>query len=183
MLKFRAVILAGGKSTRFGRDKSLESFSTSKEPYTVSCYRMLTEMNLEPLIISNNSNKFSSYGISSITDIIPDKGPLGGIYTGLIHANADAILVLTCDMPHVSKNMIERLIKDYMKINESTFFKIDTKIYPFPGIYSVSSLLIIKKCLDENKLSVIECIKMLNYKNSILGRDFESCFCNMNTPY
>src|SRR3990167_1833028 len=113
MLKLRAAILAGGKSTRFGRDKSLESFSNNNEPYTISCYRMLTPLNLDPLIISDNSNKFSSYGIRSIVDIIPDKGPLGGIYTGLIHANADAILVLTCDMPHVSKNMIERLIKDY----------------------------------------------------------------------
>ena len=183
MLKLRAAILAGGKSTRFGRDKSLESFSNNNEPYTVSCYHMLIDMNLDPFIISDNSNKFSSYGIKSIVDSIPDKGPLGGIYTGIIHTNTDAILVLTCDMPYVIKNMLEKLMKNYMENKRSTFFTIDTKIYPFPGIYSASSFLIIKQCLDENKLSVIECIKMLNYKNSILGKDFKSCFCNMNTPY
>lgn len=64
---------------------------------------------MKPVIVSANS-AYDQFGPERITDIIPDQGPAGGIYTALCHTGNDPILVLSCDSPNISETIIQQLL-------------------------------------------------------------------------
>ena len=76
------VVLAGGKSKRFGEDKSQVTLNNKRLiDYILS--EIITEFN-EVLIISNNRIDFmSSSKITKIEDDEKDLGPLGGVLTAM----------------------------------------------------------------------------------------------------
>jgi len=79
-----AAIIAGGKSRRFGSPKALAVLGNS----TLIDYAIHTAGAIsEEIIISyGEENLFAGKTIPVIPDAIPDCGPLGGIYTVLLHA-------------------------------------------------------------------------------------------------
>ncbi len=92
-----ALILAGGKSSRFGSDKSLLILNQKLiVQHLVECCSSFAD---EVLIVSNQDAKFGLPGIRELHDIYPDMGPLGGIHAGLCAAKNDYIFVSACDMP------------------------------------------------------------------------------------
>ena len=80
--KILGVVLAGGKSQRFGEDKSQVKLNNKLLiDYILS--EIIDQFN-EILIISNNQIKFkNSVKITKIKDIIEGLGPLGGILTAM----------------------------------------------------------------------------------------------------
>lgn len=106
-----AIILAGGKSSRFGRDKSLLQLNSKPlmRHLTDSCAVFADEI----LIISNQENKFAIPGVRELTDHYRDMGPLAGIHAGLCYASNPHIFVTACDMPFfhagLAKSMLAQL--------------------------------------------------------------------------
>lgn len=101
------IVLAGGKSTRLGQDKTriLINGQTLLE-------RMLTltqEFCRETFCVGRDAR---SQGINLpwMLDQTPGKGPMGGILTALQKLNAPC-LVLACDLPKVNHKIIQRLIE------------------------------------------------------------------------
>ena len=90
------IILAGGKSTRMGVNKAFlkiggctiieEIFSKFKNIFS------------RVIIIANEIERFNFLGAQITPDIIPSKGPLGGIYTGLIKSSSFHNFVTACDV-------------------------------------------------------------------------------------
>ena len=80
--KILGVVLAGGKSLRFGEDKSQVKLN-NKSLIDHILSEILTEFK-ELLIVSNNSIKFNkSENISVISDFKNNLGPLGGVLTAM----------------------------------------------------------------------------------------------------
>jgi len=80
--KILGVVLAGGKSLRFGEDKSQVKLN-NKSLIDHILSEILTEFK-ELLIVSNNSIKFNkSKKISIIGDFKNNLGPLGGVLTAM----------------------------------------------------------------------------------------------------
>ena len=80
--KILGVVLAGGKSLRFGEDKSQVKIN-NKSLIDHILSEILTEFK-ELLIVSNNSIKFNkSEKISIISDFKNNLGPLGGVLTAM----------------------------------------------------------------------------------------------------
>lgn len=80
--KILGVVLAGGKSLRFGEDKSQVKLN-NKSLIDHILSEILTEFK-ELLIVSNNSIKFNkSEKISIISDFNNNLGPLGGVLTAM----------------------------------------------------------------------------------------------------
>ena len=59
--------------------------------------KLLDKLNLKTSIISSNQ-EYLKFGKPLYTDIIPKKGPLGGLYTAHEYSNAPMVLLLACDM-------------------------------------------------------------------------------------
>lgn len=103
------IILAGGKSVRFGHDKILEKLNnTSLLDQVIS---QLENLNKDIIIVTADKRAFTHLtgrdNIRIINDIIPGMGSLGGIYTGLIESQTHQNLVVAADMPFLNTDLLK----------------------------------------------------------------------------
>src|SRR6266481_3580651 len=93
-------VLAGGGSTRFGRDKALVEVGGT--PMLKRMIELLRQVTKEVKIVAA-ANKYAAFGVTTVEDRWPGEGPLGGIITALEDAARTAArpewnLILSCDM-------------------------------------------------------------------------------------
>jgi len=106
-LSIEAFVLAGGKSSRMGRDKGL--LPLNGQPMISHVLKVLQELALPVKIIANNPG-YESLGFEVLKDEVREKGPIGGLYTALQHSTADLVLLLACDMPLISTEAVGMLM-------------------------------------------------------------------------
>lgn len=102
------AVLAGGRSSRMGRDKGLMKIDGIT--LTERTWRLLREVCPQAIIIANRSG-YENLGAEVHKDLIPEKGPMGGIYTALQKAETPFVLTLACDMPFVDARMLNYIIR------------------------------------------------------------------------
>ncbi|MCP4725012.1 MAG: molybdenum cofactor guanylyltransferase [bacterium] len=137
MKNLTGVILAGGKSSRFGADKALIRFNN--KPLINSIYDELVLATGNVFIISNEVDKYKFLNIPVHKDIIPGLGPIGGIYTALNHSGAEWTFITPCDLPQFSFNIIKTLY-DHSGNSELTTYSIAGKIQPLPVLIRNNSI-------------------------------------------
>lgn len=105
-------ILAGGKSRRFGTNKAL--YRWQEETFLDSVIRQVGSLVSEILIScsAENHSAYASYPYTKVVDRYPDCGPLGGIASLLAACNTPYLLVLTCDMPLIDKELLSKLLQE-----------------------------------------------------------------------
>ena len=103
------VILAGGKSTRFGSDKAL---ATIKErPLIGRVKNVLGSIFNNLLIVANRQDEYAFLELDIFPDIIPALGPMGGIYTGLQSMKDEWGFFAACDMPYIRPKLVRRMFE------------------------------------------------------------------------
>jgi len=102
-----AVILCGGQSRRFGRDKAL--LTLHGESLLEILARTLRSHFDDVFFVSDVRDKFHGVDIPYLVDEIPGQGPLGGIYTGLGVCRGDYCFVTACDTPFLGGDVIQAL--------------------------------------------------------------------------
>lgn len=108
-MKFSAVILAGGKSSRMGRDKALLQLGgQSLLARQISVAREAGAS--EVLISGRNQVDYSEFGCPVLLDRFVDAGPLAGIDCALEMTTSSLLLVLAVDMPRVSVEVLRALL-------------------------------------------------------------------------
>ncbi len=98
------VIQAGGQSARMGENKALKTFLG--KPLIRRVIERLTPIADELLVTTNQPESFSFLGLPLFPDLIPGRGPLGGLYTALVSAKYPIAAVVACDMPFVSAPLL-----------------------------------------------------------------------------
>lgn len=88
-------ILAGGLSTRMGRDKS--RIRLGSRTLLGHVRQTAEKTGLRVRVIRR--------------DAVPRCGPMGGIYTALQRSSADCLLFLACDMPFISTELLGSILK------------------------------------------------------------------------
>lgn len=100
-----AVILAGGKSTRMDFDKQTILIQGQMMPLFIA--DQLEGLFNNRFIISNRREIYpEEMAYPVIPDLIRDRGPKGGIFTGLTSAMDDYVYFIGCDMPFVNPGFI-----------------------------------------------------------------------------
>ena len=111
-LKTTAIVLAGGKSRRLGRDKTIEPFDG--QPLIERVLARLANVTEEAVVVVNDTNRIADLPISNVVrtavDLFTNGGSLGGIYTGLTAAKADWAFAVACDMPFINISLIEYIL-------------------------------------------------------------------------
>ena len=102
------VILAGGKSSRFGENKAFAPFQGV--PVINRVIDVMKKSFSDILIVTNTPDQYGGLGLPVVKDITPDQGPLGGIVTALQHTLNDRIFVVGCDMPVLDAATIQKII-------------------------------------------------------------------------
>lgn len=154
-----AYVLAGGKSTRMGTDKGLVLHQG--KPFVVRIIEAIQAHCSSITIISNTSN-YNFLGYTIIEDIIKNKGPLAGIYTGLKHSSSPYNLFVSCDIPLLNDTLISYLLSHADDTADASILIHNNNIEPLCGIYSKGCAEIIKTLLEKNELSVVKALQQLN---------------------
>jgi molybdopterin-guanine dinucleotide biosynthesis protein A len=102
-LPISGYVLAGGRSSRMGADKSL--LPLAGKPLIAHAVAKLRRICAEVHIVGSNP-ALATYG-SLVPDIHPGCGPIGGIESALAHASNDWILVLPVDVPFLPVAILE----------------------------------------------------------------------------
>ena len=100
-----AFVLAGGQSTRMGRDKA---FLPWEDGTLLSNALKLVAAATPRIRIVGQTRKFAAYG-RVIEDIYRDRGPLGGIHAALSSTTTDLNLMLAVDVPFVEPRFLQFL--------------------------------------------------------------------------
>jgi len=145
------VILAGGRNSRIGQNKAfLEIGGKMIIKKTIEIYKKIFD---EILIITNTPEDYQYLGLKVYTDLIPNRGSLGGIYTGLHYSKSDYTFFSACDMPFLNEKVIRHIIKgarDYDII--VPYYK--HRLHPLHAVYSKRCLPIFKGMVEENRLKI-----------------------------
>ncbi len=101
-----------------------------------------------PIIITNHPEEYEYLGCEMVGDIFKDKGPLGGIHTGLIYSPTLHIFIVACDMPFIEpffiQHMAKRLGQEDVLIPHN-----GENVEPLHAIYSKQCLTAIEMHLHE----------------------------------
>lgn len=109
--KVTGVILAGGLARRMNnQDKGLVNFK-GRPMISYAIAAMLPVV--DQLIINANRNceRYRQFGLPVIADQTDTfDGPLAGVLTAMIHADADVLVVMPCDSPLVRAEHLRKLL-------------------------------------------------------------------------
>jgi molybdopterin-guanine dinucleotide biosynthesis protein A len=158
------VILAGGLSSRMGRDKAKVRLGG----------RSL-------LVIIRETARSLGFPVRVIRrDLIPRRGPLGGVYTALRSSGAVRMVFLSCDMPLIPAGMISRVLKS-LSVRRAVFTT-EGGFPGFPFALRSDALPVVSRHLDEDRLALRDLAMALNAR--LLrppGCDVDGLL-NVNTP-
>jgi molybdenum cofactor guanylyltransferase len=106
-------VLAGGASSRFGRDKALVQMAG--EPLLMRLYAVLREVTPSVAVIGAEE-KYGGLGVTCVADRWPGEGPLGGILTALEASAQDGDgdgwnLIIGCDMPFLTREWLAYIVE------------------------------------------------------------------------
>jgi len=159
-----SIILAGGKSSRLGRSKALQVIEGKSLIQWVVDH--LAILSTEIIIATADGEAIpcsSVVRVKTVADIYPGKGPLVGIYSGLIASYSPRAIVAGCDTPFLSVGLLE-----YMTQVCSTFDvivpRIKNKLEPLCAVYSKNCLAPIQKLLEQDELRIRKLFSMVKVK-------------------
>lgn len=176
-----AIILAGGQSRRMGRDKGLVLLNG--KPMVQHVLDKAKSITDNAMIITNQPG-YEHFGVPTYSDLIEDKGPLGGIYTGLHYTRTEYNLVLSCDIPLVSVSFLNRLAS-YRGENQAWVPVHENQPQPLCAIYKKEIRPQIKLSFEAGPLSMQKFLETINTSfidMSDVGAEHKNGFANLNSP-
>lgn len=177
------VVLAGGKSSRMGRDKAL--LERNGRTLIANAVELLRP-HVDELLIIGDPVKYDHVGPITIADDRPGLGPLGGILTALRYAWNDRIIVLACDMPHVTAAFIEQLKGLADAEHDAVVAQCDGRLEPLAAVYHRRCQRTFAELLEKGDLRMSDAIERVRtrYVQVCPGEDGwpADLFRNINTP-
>ncbi|WP_298553242.1 molybdenum cofactor guanylyltransferase [uncultured Algibacter sp.] len=172
------IILAGGKSSRMGSDKGF--LILNNKPFVQYSIEALQPLVSEILIVSDDS-KYDSFGLKRINDITKDAGPVSGICSGLEASSTEYNLILSCDIPLIKTEILQKLIDNIDNTSQIIQAESNGKSMPLIALYKSNVLNTFNTFLknDERRLRVA--INSCKSKNIILEKELEFSTTNVNT--
>ncbi len=184
MIQVTGVILAGGKSRRMGRDKAFLPFGKGVLiERVIEVVRAVTD---DLLLITNTPEQYQRFGLPMVSDVIPEAGSLGGIYTGLVHAKTPYSLALACDMPFVKPAFL-RFLCDMAGEADVMIPKNAEDFQPLCAVYAQACREPIRQRIEAGRLKItgfFDQVRVRVIEGEVLARydPHDVMFFNANTP-
>lgn len=183
------VILAGGFDRRMhGQPKALLPFGDEK--LIVRQLRLMKPVCSELIVVTNDPNpylRFLDREVRIITDFVPNRGQLSGMYAGLSLARNRDVWIVGCHMPFLSAKAAELLqAKKHESFNASLPW-VQGGLYPLHGVYDRSCAEAVWPLLHSGDPSVSHLLKKISwaefrdteFQAEGIDTSFVDCF---NTP-
>ena len=178
------AVQAGGRSSRMGSDKAL--LRLDGIPLIERLLQRVSGLGEETLITTNRPQDYQYLGLRMASDPEPGAGALHGLRTALEAARGQTVLVLACDMPFVSRPLLEHMLQ----LAESADLVVPRRggeYEPLHAVYSKGCLPALEAALQHGERRMISFFPSLNLhtveQEEIDRLDPQGLsFFNVNTP-
>lgn len=174
----KGLVLAGGRSSRMGTDKSQIIYHN--EVQAIHVYNMLVALCDGVFISVNEHPPKAIQHLPTLKDRWPEIGPLGGIGTAFSQDANCAWLVVACDMPLLTLDTLKRLILSRNPSKIATCFTNEhNQAEPLLCIYEPSAWSFIKLAIEQGRYSPASIL--VASKTEFLPSPGASQLINVNT--
>jgi molybdopterin-guanine dinucleotide biosynthesis protein A len=180
------IVLAGGKSSRMGQDKA--GLLLREKALLEWVVDGVAPISHEVLLIGNERpfHVGTNVPFRWTPDILPDMGPLGGIYSGLLASQSELNFVIACDMPFVNVGLARHMIEHYDDA-QVVAAEVDEQLEPLHALYHISCVEKLHEAMLTNQLQLQRLLRSLRLQvissAEVVKHDRElRCFFNINTP-
>ena len=178
------AILAGGRSSRMGRDKAF--IPIHGHPLIAHQAALLRSLGIDDLIISGRPD--IDYGIPDahlVTDTVTDAGPLAGLAAILKAARHPWVLVLAVDLPKLTPAYLQSLVK--VGAGRVGVVPHGPRGYePLAALYPRGLLPRVEAALSEGRFSlqnlIEKSVQLTDLKKVEISQNDRPQFANWNTP-
>ncbi len=176
------VILMGGKSRRFGQDKVMATIGD--KPLIEHVIEAIAPL-MEDIILIGPARP-GMRGVRRVDDLIPDCGPMGGIYTALKTVQTTFCFVFAADMPTINAGLVGYM-RGLARTQDVIVPVWSGGFEPLHAIYNRTVLAVIEPLVLEKKLRIdrfFDQVAVEKVPESVLRRYGEprELFANINTP-
>ena len=184
-MRVTGVIQAGGKSTRMGGSaKALLELGGRRIVERV--VNAVAPAVSDLLIVTNTPDLYAFLGLPMVADVYPDRGSLGGIYSGLKAAAGEAAFTVACDMPFLHPEVV-RLVVDRAESGDVVIPRVGGQLETLHAAYAKSCLPHIEERLVAGRLKIVEFfprVRVVEIPEAEIARhrDPAIVFMNVNTP-
>ena len=173
-----AVIMAGGKSRRMGRDKSL--LDVGGQPLIAHIVEHLRPHFDELLVSANDPAKYAFLDLPIVPDREPDQGPLMGIASALHAAGHERVFVMATDIPEPDLDLMAALLRRQRDHDAAVPRYANGYLEPLFAVYGKSFMATADAALAEGERAVRATFGRCAVAFVDLDDDYEPV--NLNTP-
>ena len=176
------LILVGGQSRRMGQDKAF--LNIAGKPLFERVLELFRECFTRVLLVGDRAERFAAYGLPVLPDLHPGSA-LGGLYSGLCHAETDTVFVSSCDLPYPNKELL-RYLCSLREGVDVVVVKTAQGYEPLFALYAKSCLGPMLRLLESGNYRVYDLYPQLNVRY-VTGAELkhldraENSFVNLNT--
>ena len=156
-----SIVLAGGKSSRLGRDKALEKIGG--EYLIERVIGSLSQLGDDIIVVTAAPNQLSKLNVEKVLDTYPRTGAKVGLCTGLNASLSFYSLVVACDMPFLNINLLRHLL-DSASGFDAVIPRIGDKIEPLHAVYSKNCIPILEEQIGKDRLKISDLFSEINVR-------------------
>jgi molybdopterin-guanine dinucleotide biosynthesis protein A len=178
-------VLAGGHSSRMGREKALLEINGT--PLLVRAALLLQPL-CSGVTLVGPPERYQHLGFACVADEHPDLGPLEGILTALGHTDAPWNLITACDLPYLTADWLRYLISRAASSQARVMLpESDSGPEPLCAVYHRDAAAAIRTQIERGERKVTRALESLPVERILPAeiRPFDPrgvLFHNLNTP-
>ncbi len=177
-MRVAGFVLAGGHSSRMGRDKAL--IRHWGVPLVVRAAAAAAKA-AGSVTILGDPGLYGRFGWPILPDAAPDLGPMGGLLTALEHTSAEWNILVACDMPELSPELLSDLLRRTARARGRCVAPVTADGFePLCAVYRRSALPEVRSAIAAGRLKMRDLLPLL-HAVPVTGLDPAS-FRNVNTP-
>ena len=170
-----AVVLAGGYSTRMGRDKA--SLALNGRTFLEIQVDKLRALGVADVMVSGAG--YRAAGARTVADIYPHRGPLGGVHACLLSAAHPACLVVSTDVPLIPTEALMELVQAH--VGGVTALCHGDRVEPLMAVYDCALAGEAERLLNSGNTSMMQLLRRAPLTRYAYRMD-EFLLTNCNTP-
>lgn len=178
-----AAILAGGRSSRMGRDKA--EIPIGNETFLERTVRIVLEAGVPAIVIGRpEPTAWRFDDVRCVEDDVPGRGPIGGLLTAF-HTTGTDILLLPCDLPDLTPDAVRWLLNAWNESSGSLAGLVPVtngRPEPMFALYTAALANTCRTVLDTGSASLREIIAAADIPGIDLPTQFVPALRNVNRP-
>jgi molybdopterin-guanine dinucleotide biosynthesis protein A len=175
------IILAGGKSSRMGREKGLlEIHGKQLISYGIDLLSMYTDR----ILISSGNPDYQTFRLEMVPDSVTGQGPAAGLAAALKKSTTTWNLIIACDLPFLEPALIDSLLEnsDHNQVVIPVHGDVQE---PLAGLYHQTCAEDFESAVSSGNLAlhkILLTMKVHYLDVSLLVEKYPRMFINLNTP-